>query len=189
MWSASARPARSLSGTSVLTRICESCESSIEHKRSDARFCDRKCKTKASDVRRAADGRAHARDAARYPAEADHRRAYAREYLRLNSERMRAIRRKRKGQIRATQHLVTERDWARLVMRYDGLCAYCRIRPWAHRDHVVPLSRGGSHGIGNLLPACAPCNLTKKSKLLAVWRYRYGAACALSNRRGVIPTL
>ena len=171
-----------------MARTCETCEASIDHKRSDARFCDRACKTKASDARRIKDGRSVERDQARYEREADHRRAYARQYLKDNPERMRAIRRKRKGQIRASHSLVLERDWRRLVHRYRGMCAYCQARPWAHRDHVIPLKRGGSHSIGNLLPACAPCNLRKKIKLLAIWRYRDGAARALSNGEGVIPT-
>jgi 5-methylcytosine-specific restriction endonuclease McrA len=66
-------------------------------------------------------------------------------------------------------YMVTERDWRRLVARHGGLCAYCKERPWEHRDHVVPLSRGGRHTIGNLLPACAPCNQSKSARLLMEW--------------------
>ncbi len=171
-------------------RVCEleECGIDISSRRSDARFCSRACKTRASDARRIADGRSVARDRARYPAEAPQRRAQARRYLAENPERMRAIRRRRKGQIKAAQYVVTERDWARLVARYDGLCAYCRIRPWEHCDHVVPLAREGSHGIGNLLPACASCNLRKKTKLLVEWRYETLRGNAPSPRREVIPT-
>lgn len=67
---------------------------------------------------------------------------------------------------------VTSRDIIRLVERFDGRCAYCRERPYQHLDHVVPIARGGRHGIGNLLPACAQCNLSKGSRLLADWRLR-----------------
>lgn len=31
---------------------------------------------------------------------------------------------------------------------------------------------GGRHAIGNVLPVCATCNLSKHDKLLAEWRYR-----------------
>lgn len=67
---------------------------------------------------------------------------------------------------------VTERDWRRLVSRYDGRCAYCgtaTARPAA--DHVVPLVRGGRHTIGNLLPVCKRCNSSKGAQLLSEWRY------------------
>ena len=66
---------------------------------------------------------------------------------------------------------VTGRDLKRLIARFNGMCAYCRERPYEHLDHVLALSRGGRHAIGNLLPACAPCNLTKAAKLLAEWRF------------------
>lgn len=49
-------------------------------RRRGAIYCSRTCKTAASDRRRRDDGRAHARDHARYPGEADHRRTYARDH-------------------------------------------------------------------------------------------------------------
>ena len=159
--------------TTTLERACSTCDGSMAGKRSDARFCSRSCKTKASDARRRMDGRAHARDRARYVKEADHRRAYAKQYLAENPERMRVIRRRRKGQIRGEVLLFTERDWRRLVARYRGCCAYCH-KPSAtlHREHVVPLSRGGRHSVGNILPACPRCNYSKHTKFLTEWRFR-----------------
>ncbi len=62
-------------------------------------------------------------------------------------------------------------DVKRLFNRFDGRCAYCGSLA-QHVDHVVPLSRGGSNFIGNMLPACAACNETKHSSLLVEWRYR-----------------
>jgi HNH endonuclease len=66
---------------------------------------------------------------------------------------------------------VTEKDWRRLVLRYNGCCAYCG-RPVArpHADHVVPVTRGGRHSIGNLLPVCKSCNSSKGDRLLVEWR-------------------
>ena len=37
-------------------------------------------------------------------------------------------------------------------------------------DHVIPLSRGGSNGIGNYLPACIKCNSSKKDKTIMEWK-------------------
>lgn len=65
---------------------------------------------------------------------------------------------------------VTDRDWGRLVARYGGFCAYCQEVPWQHIEHVVPLSRGGLHSIGNVLPACARCNCSKGNKLIVEWK-------------------
>jgi len=64
---------------------------------------------------------------------------------------------------------IPDRDVVRLVRRHGERCAYCGA-PWQHLDHVVPLERGGTHAIGNLLPACASCNTSKNRHLLAEWR-------------------
>lgn len=154
----------------------------MEGKRPHAVYCTRSCKTKASDRRRNADGRSVARDRARYAKESEHRRAYARQYLIDNPERMRAIRRKRKGELRAARLEFAERDWARLLQQYRWSCAYCGRKGELHRDHVLPLSRGGRHSVGNILPACPACNMSKKARLLSDWRYRV----VPSKREGVI---
>lgn len=56
-----------------------------------------------------------------------------------------------------------------------GCCNYCRCelsfedrRSW-HIDHVVPLARGGTHELSNLVVACPPCNHSKGSKMLDEW--------------------
>ena len=48
-------------------------------------------------------------------------------------------------------------------------CAYCGATGDMSLDHVVPLSRGGTHEIDNLLPACRSCNSSKGAKLLEEW--------------------
>lgn len=69
-----------------------------------------------------------------------------------------------------TKTKVLDRDWRRLVQRHDHRCAYCHARKPLTADHVVPLSRGGLHTIGNLLPACKSCNSRKHTRYLTEWR-------------------
>jgi 5-methylcytosine-specific restriction endonuclease McrA len=152
-------------------RPCENCGVAMVGKRPHARYCSRKCKTAASDVRRRESGAARERDRARYASEAETRRAYARQYLQDNPERMRAIRLKRKARIRAASFAFSERDWRRLLDRYRRSCAYCGDHTRElQREHVIPLVRGGTHGVGNIIPACPPCNYAKKDKLVVEWR-------------------
>jgi 5-methylcytosine-specific restriction endonuclease McrA len=101
------------------------------------------------------------------------RTAYMREWCLRNPDKARANYLRRDSLERAAGgSLVTDRDLVRLVRRHRGMCAYCGLRPYEHFDHVIPLVRGGRHSIGNLMPACAPCNLSKGSRLLADWRQR-----------------
>ena len=72
----------------------------------------------------------------------------------------------RNGDVRT----VTDRDWRRLCARYNNCCAYCgEAKPLA-MDHIVPVTRGGRHAIGNLLPACRSCNSRKRTRLIVEWR-------------------
>lgn len=48
-------------------------------------------------------------------------------------------------------------------------CAYCGATEHIEIDHVVPLSRGGTHTPENLAPACGSCNRSKGAKLLEEW--------------------
>lgn len=62
-------------------------------------------------------------------------------------------------------------DWTQLLRRYSRCCAYCGTRPDViHMEHVIPLSRGGRHAIGNILPACRSCNYSKNARFVMEWR-------------------
>lgn len=51
-----------------------------------------------------------------------------------------------------------------------GSCFYCGSVERIEIDHVMPLSRGGTHSIGNLVSACLKCNRSKGSKTITEWR-------------------
>jgi 5-methylcytosine-specific restriction protein A len=42
-------------------------------------------------------------------------------------------------------------------------CSYCGTPGPSQTDHVVPLTRGGSSTLDNLVPACQACNLKKRN--------------------------
>lgn len=100
------------------------------------------------------------------------RRDWARQWATQNRDRKREHKRRRRArESGAKVFRFTEADWNALVARFDGRCAYCGAAGPLERDHVVPLSRGGDHGIGNILPACIGCNRSKLDRLLVEWRY------------------
>lgn len=55
----------------------------------------------------------------------------------------------------------TSQQWANLVAQYGGRCHYCGEQKRLTKDHVRPISRGGSDLIDNIVPACGPCNSSK----------------------------
>ena len=69
---------------------------------------------------------------------------------------------------------ITDRVFAisekELFKIYNSPCFYCGSEDRISMDHVVPLSRGGSHGIGNIVSACVPCNSQKNSKCIMEFR-------------------
>lgn len=61
-------------------------------------------------------------------------------------------------------------EWRRLLERYGHKCVYCgRTDVPLTRDHIVPLSAGGSNDISNIVPACLRCNQTKGGRALDVF--------------------
>ncbi len=60
--------------------------------------------------------------------------------------------------------LFTLDEWEAVVTVFGGRCAYCGREEKLEIEHMTPLSRGGKHEIGNIVPACKPCNSSKRSK-------------------------
>lgn len=54
----------------------------------------------------------------------------------------------------------TQAEWRALCASIGG-CARCGSSGELTRDHVVPISRGGSDSIENIQPLCRSCNSAK----------------------------
>lgn len=56
----------------------------------------------------------------------------------------------------------TAAEWTAMKKHYDYRCVYCGTKSKKlTQDHIIPLSKGGSHTLSNIVPACFRCN-TKK---------------------------
>lgn len=49
-------------------------------------------------------------------------------------------------------------------------CSNCQKSDNITIDHILPLSRGGRHSIGNLQPLCFSCNSSKGTKTMMEWK-------------------
>lgn len=154
------RARRAMVYADLTPRACERCGAIFTPKQSTSALCSRLCSRRATY--------------SRYRKE---RVAASAAWARANPELRRAVAAQYKATRRTWEQLnpdsvgVDSHEWRRLVRRYRHLCAYCGgNEDGIHMDHVIPLSRGGRHAIGNVLPACQRCNLTKGAKLVAEWK-------------------
>ena len=65
----------------------------------------------------------------------------------------------------------TFHQWTSLLKSYHRQCVYCG-KPATTRDHLIPLVKGGTNDIGNIVPACHRCNASKNDTTLLVWMTR-----------------
>lgn len=77
--------------------------------------------------------------------------------------------------IRAHKRRTTPGDWnpqaIRELKESYGFCVYCGKKKKLTIDHVVPIDRGGTNDMDNLVPACKSCNSRKNTKSLLSWLY------------------
>lgn len=75
-------------------------------------------------------------------------------------------RRARRRNVHSTHF--TEQERQSQLMMFGGECSYCGNAAET-LDHFLPLSKGGAHTLGNLIPACNPCNRSKSNKFPDEW--------------------
>jgi len=95
----------------------------------------------------------------------ERKRAADREAYRRNPTPYKEAAMRRRARVQAaTVYEFTERDWRRIVERQRGECHYCGARTTLTKEHLVPLCRGGSHSVGNIVAACMDCNARKHTR-------------------------
>ena len=113
-----------------------------------------------------------ARDRAYKERHRDQVNAGSRRHQKANPEQRRAIWQRRRARELGAAGNYTTKEWLELLIEYRQRCAYCGGGESLQADHRVPLSRGGSHDITNILPACRPCNLRKSAMSEGEFRAR-----------------
>lgn len=70
----------------------------------------------------------------------------------------------------------TLQDWKDCVIYFGGECAYCgattRKGERLTKDHLVPISCGGTTTPDNIVPSCAKCNHSKDDEDFKDWFMR-----------------
>jgi 5-methylcytosine-specific restriction endonuclease McrA len=98
---------------------------------------------------------------------AEQRNAYQREYGKANRDKLTLFTNNRRARKHEAIGSHTDEDWQKLKAFHNFRCLCCgKQEPEIRltRDHVIPLSQGGSDSIDNIQPLCARCNSKKNYK-------------------------
>lgn len=94
------------------------------------------------------------------------RRSYLQaEYKRRNPGAYRDTKRNCKLKRRGAQGSHTENEWQDLLAKHDHKCISCGDNKDLTRDHIIPISKGGTNFIENIQPLCRSCNSRKSNKI------------------------
>lgn len=145
-----------------LLKVCPECDGTFDAWSGNARFCSKRCGQGAwsrTHRRRAARSLACRRCGRGFSATSGPA-AYCSRRCKQHAGHA-ATHSARRARLRAAAGRFTPSEWLALVDEWSGLCAYCGMARPLTADHRIPLSRGGTNDIGNILPACRPCNASK----------------------------
>lgn len=94
-------------------------------------------------------------------------KSYQKEWRSSNKQKRQELEHRRRARKQQNGvYVISPKDMHRLTRA----CIYCGSTEQITMDHVIPISRGGTHGIGNLVPACVSCNNKKLDKTIMEWR-------------------
>lgn len=111
--------------------------------------------------------RLNAESRARYASMPDVISGHKNKWRVSNPHKQLAISHRRLCKLRQNGGSFTGDEWAAKLELYKGRCHWCakKIRGTPEADHVIPVAKGGTSDISNIVPSCGPCNRRKNAKM------------------------
>lgn len=126
--------------------------------RNERHFCSKRCYSKFV-VERMTYEEMNAYKGIRKPGES--KQIYHRRYVKRNPERIAHLKARRYARERNAKGSHTLEEWKELKRKFNNKCAHCREEKKLTKDHIIPLSKGGTDYITNIQPLCRNCNSKK----------------------------
>lgn len=104
----------------------------------------------------------HAYKGVRSPGE--NKQIYHRRYVEKNPENIAHLKARRYARERNADGSHTLKEWNDLKEKHGYKCASCGEKKSLTKDHIKPLSKGGTDYIENIQPLCRNCNSKKHNK-------------------------
>lgn len=101
-------------------------------------------------------------------------RVIEKQWRQRNPEKRIALKHKRRARLISVGGSYTQEQLQARFDFFGNCCFYCHSSLKLTVDHDIPLSRGGSNEIWNILPACRACNSQKGSLTASEFFQRRG---------------
>lgn len=113
-----------------------------------------------------------------YAVNTDKVKANVSAYRKANPEKKRHLENKRRAKKASNGGSHTLEELIEKFERMGNVCFYCGEGRPLTIDHDIPLSRGGTDDISNILPSCRSCNSRKNKKTAVEFLSYFGGVSA-----------
>mgnify|MGYP003617968897 CR=1 FL=1 len=97
--------------------------------------------------------------------EGESKQVYYRNYVKKHPDIISHLKARRYAREKKSKGKHSLFEWNALKEVYENKCAYCRSEEKLTKDHIIPLSKGGTDFIENIQPLCKSCNSKKHNKI------------------------
>lgn len=101
--------------------------------------------------------------------ETDPKWKYTARYRKSHPEIISHLKARRYARERGAEGSHTLEEWKALCEKWGNTCCQCRKKLKLTKDHIFPLSLGGTDYITNIQPMCRSCNSKKWKKIINIY--------------------